>query len=209
MVILTGAGDAFCAGDDVIEVGTLSLDQARELSWRQAKVYLAFEHFPQPIIAAVNGLALGGGCVAAYSCDLRVASHASRFGMPEITLGWPPGYGVAQLTALVGKARALELCLLGEPISASTALEWGLVHEVVPSAYVLKRAKEMANRILELPAEAIRETKRLVPCRRRFPPQGDLPRGQPKPTSDAWHSPMPAKRSLPSGKKRRLDYTGK
>jgi enoyl-CoA hydratase len=162
VVIVTGAGDAFCAGDDVKELASLSLDQARALSLRQAGLWLALERLPQPVIAAVNGAALGAGCVAAYSCDFRVASHAATFGMPEIKLGWPPGYGVAQLTALVGKARTLELCLTGDPIAASRALDWGLVHEVVPGTRLAASAQQLANRLLALPAEALRATKRLV-----------------------------------------------
>lgn len=162
VVILTGAGDAFCAGDDVKELPSLSMDQARALSLRQASLWLALERLPQPVIAAVNGAALGAGCVAAYSCDFRLASHAATFGMPEIKLGWPPGYGVAQLIALVGKARALELCLTGEPISASRALDWGLVNEVVPGALLRASANQLAARLLALPAEALRATKRLI-----------------------------------------------
>lgn len=162
VVILNGAGDAFCAGDDVKELAGLSIDAARALSLRQANVYLAFEHLPQPIIAAVHGAALGAGCVAAYSCDLRIASHAARFAMPEIKLGWAPGYGISQLAALVGKARAIELCLMGEPITAAQALEWGLVNEVLSGAMLTSRARQLAERMLALPAEALRETKRLV-----------------------------------------------
>lgn len=162
VVILTGAGEAFCAGDDVKELEFLTADQARSLSLRQANMYLAFERLPQPIIAAVNGLAFGAGCVAAYSCDIRIASHAARFGMPEIKLGWPPGYGVAQLTALVGKGRALELCLTGEPITASQALEWGLVNELVPGIMLQQRARQLAHSMLQLPAQALRDTKRLI-----------------------------------------------
>lgn len=162
VVILTGGERMFCGGDDVKEVATLSLDEARTLSLRQAKVYLAFERLPQPLIAAVGGPAYGAGCVAAYSCDWRIASHAARFAMPEIKLGWPPGYGVAQLTALVGKARALQLCLTGDPISAAQALEWGLVNEVVPGGRLLERAREIAARLKQMPAEALRETKRLI-----------------------------------------------
>ena len=82
--------------------------------------------------------------------------------MPEITLGWPPGYGIAQLTALVGKARALELCLMGEPISATQALEWGLINELVPGMMLMKRARQLAGRMLQMPAAALRGTKRLV-----------------------------------------------
>ena len=162
VVLLTGSGESFCAGDDVKELRNLSLSVARALSHRQAEMYLAFERLPQPIIALVNGDALGAGCVAAYSSDLRIASHAARFGMPEITLGWPPGYGVAQLTALVGKSRALELCLMGEPITSAQALDWGLVSEVVSGASLRKRGMQIAERMLQMPAAALRETKRLV-----------------------------------------------
>jgi len=162
VVTVTGEGEAFCAGDDIKELEHLSPAEARELSLRQARVYLEFERLPQPMIAAVNGLALGAGCVLAIACDLRVGSHAARFGMPEIRLGWPPGYGLAQLTALVGKARALELCLLGNTVSAAQALEWGLVNEVVPGAMLRQRARDWAVQLLALPAQALRETKRLV-----------------------------------------------
>lgn len=161
-VIVTGEGEAFCAGDDLKELPSLSLEAARTLSLRQAQLYLAFEGLPQPIIAAVNGPAMGAGCVLANACDLRLASHAARFGMPEIRLGWPPGYGVAQLTATVGKARALELCLLGEAITATEACAWGLVNELVPGAMLMRRAGELARVMLSLPAEALRRTKRQV-----------------------------------------------
>jgi len=162
VVLLTGAGDAFCAGDDVKELRLLPLATARSLSHRQAEMYLGFERLPQPVIALVNGDAFGAGCVAAYSADIRIASHAARFAMPEIRLGWPPGYGIAQLTALVGKSRALEMCLMGEPITATRALEWGLVNEVVPGSALLKRGRRLAETMLQMPAVAMRETKRLV-----------------------------------------------
>jgi len=162
VVIVTGAGGDFSAGDDVVEVGTLDADTARKLSLRQARLYLAFEQLPQPLIAAVGGYALGGGCVCAYSCDLRIASVGATFGMPEILLGWPPGYGVAQLTALVGKARAMELCLTGKRISARTAHGYGLVHEVVPPIRLLPAVHELAAALLAVPPIALRETKRLL-----------------------------------------------
>ncbi len=162
VVLLTGAGDAFCAGDDVKELRHLGLDSARTLSLRQAELYLAFERLPQPIIALINGDAFGGGCVAAYSADLRIAVHNARFAMPEIRLGWPPGYGIAQLTALVGKSRALELCLMGEPISAAKAMEWGLVSEVVAQSALMKRGLQLAEKMVQMPSAALRETKRLV-----------------------------------------------
>ena len=162
IVLLTGAGTAFCAGDDVKELRSLDVDMARRLSHRQAEMYLAFERLPQPVIALVNGDAFGAGCVAAYSTDLRIATHGARFAMPEIRLGWPPGYGIAQLTSLVGKSRALELCLTGDPISAKQALEWGLVNEVVATGVLIKRGRQLAERMLQMPATALRETKRLV-----------------------------------------------
>jgi enoyl-CoA hydratase len=162
IVLLTGAGPAFCAGDDVKELRSLDLATARRLSHRQAEMYLALERLPQPVIALVNGDAFGAGCVAAYSADLRIATHGARFGMPEIRLGWPPGYGIAQLTALVGKSRALELCLMGDPVPAKQALEWGLVNEIVASSALMKRGRQVAERMLQMPAAALRETKRLV-----------------------------------------------
>ncbi len=162
VVIVTGAGKAFCGGDDVKELASIAPEEARELSHLQAQLFLAFERLPQVLIAAVNGFALGAGCVLAGACDLRIASHAARFGMPEVVLGWPPGYGVAQLGHLIGKSRALDLCLTGRTINAKTGLEWGLASEVVPGNRLLVRARELADRLLELPPVALRETKRIV-----------------------------------------------
>jgi enoyl-CoA hydratase len=162
VVVITGADDAFCGGVDLKDVAGLSLDAARTLSFRQANLCLALERLPQPVIAAVNGPAFGGGCVLAYSCDWRLASHAAQFAMPEIKRGWPPGFGISQLTALVGKARALELCLTGEPITAARALDWGLVNELVPGTMLEKSARQLAERLLLQPAEALRQTKRLI-----------------------------------------------
>jgi enoyl-CoA hydratase/carnithine racemase/predicted thioesterase len=162
VVMLRGAGDAFCAGDDIKELPGFTPEFSRELSLRQAELYLAWERLPQIVIALVHGDAMGGGCVAAYSADFRIASHDARFGMPEIKLGWPPGYGIAQLTHLIGKARALEMCLLGEPIQAQRAFDWGLVHELVPRGQLAQRGQWWAERLLKLPAEAIRQTKLLV-----------------------------------------------
>lgn len=162
VVIVTGAGDAFCAGDDVKEVGTLDRSVAEQLSYRQARMYLAWEQLPQIFIAAINGLAYGAGCVLAGACDLKIAAHSAQFGMPEILLGWPPGYGIAQLTALVGKTRAIEMCLTGQPINAQKALDYGLVHRLVPKSQVVVAAEKWAEELLKLPAQALRETKKLV-----------------------------------------------
>jgi enoyl-CoA hydratase/carnithine racemase len=162
IVIVTGAGDAFCAGDDVKEVGTLDRSIAEQLSYRQARMYLAWEQLPQIFIAAINGLAYGAGCVLAGACDLKIAAHSAQFGMPEILLGWPPGYGIAQLTALVGKTRAIEMCLTGQPINAQKALDYGLVHRLVPKAQVVVAAEKWGEELLKLSAQALRETKKLV-----------------------------------------------
>jgi len=162
IVIITGSGGAFCAGDDVPEVGTLSIGDAETLSYRQARVYLSWEQLPQVFLGAINGVALGAGCVMACACDLRIASHNASFGMPEILLGWPPGYGVAQLTALVGKGRAMEMCLTGAPISAQQALHNGLVHRIGASGSLLSAAKKWAGELLSMSPEALRETKRLI-----------------------------------------------
>jgi enoyl-CoA hydratase len=154
VVIISGAGDAFCGGVDLKDVAGLSLEAARTLSLRQANICLALERLPQPVIAAVNGPAFGGGCTVAYSCDLRLASHAAHFAMPEIKRGWPPGFGIAQLTALVGKARALEMCLTGEAVTATQALEWGLINELVPGTMLMKSTQQFAERLLAQPAGA-------------------------------------------------------
>jgi enoyl-CoA hydratase len=162
VVLVQGAGEAFCAGDDVPEVGTLAIPAAEQLSYRQARVYLGWEQLPQVFIAVIDGVALGAGCVAAVACDFRIASHAARFGMPEILLGWPPGYGVAQLMAVVGKARAMEMCLTGQLITARQAREDGLVHRLTASGQLQKESWQWAEELLALPAEALRETKRLL-----------------------------------------------
>jgi enoyl-CoA hydratase len=162
VAVVTGSGDAFCAGDDVPEVGTLSAEQARQLSLRQARIYLAWERLPQIFIAAINGSAFGAGCVAAYSCDLRVCATSAELGMPEVKLGWSPGYGLAQLTAIIGKPKALELCLTGRSISARQALEYGLVNEVVPFSRLSASVKKLADQILAQPPEAVRATKRAI-----------------------------------------------
>lgn len=162
IVVLQGKGEAFCAGDDVPEVGTLDLGTAQSLSHRQARLYLAWETLPQIFIAVVQGPAMGAGCVMACACDFRIASHNASFGMPEILLGWPPGYGIAQLTALIGKGKALEMCILGSPMTAKAAQEIGLIHSLVPEMALETEAKKWSDRLLALPSKALSETKRLI-----------------------------------------------
>lgn len=129
-IIITGAGEkAFVAGADITGFLQLSADDARKLTRLGHDTYHMLEHFPVPVIAAVNGFALGGGCELAMACHLRIAVNAARFGQPEVNLGLIPGYGGTQrLPRLVGKGRALQMILTGDMIDAPTALSWGLVN---------------------------------------------------------------------------------
>jgi enoyl-CoA hydratase len=133
-VILTGAGRAFVAGADIAELRSKQPTEVYALARRGQEVFRRFETSPKPVIAAVNGFALGGGCELAMSCHLRIASESAKFGQPEVKLGITPGYGGTQrLTRLVGRGRALQLLLTGEMIDAAEAFRLGLVNRVVPS----------------------------------------------------------------------------
>lgn len=132
--IITGSGaKAFVAGADISEFNALDAASGKALAQKgQEKVFDKIEHSPKPIIAAVNGFALGGGCELAMACHFRIASSNAKFGQPEVNLGLIPGYGGTQrLTQLVGKGRAMELILTGNLIDANTALQYGLVNHVV------------------------------------------------------------------------------
>ena len=132
-VILSGAGDkSFVAGTDIAELPELEAIGGKRLSERGQEIFNYIEEFPKPVIAAVNGFALGGGCELAMACHIRIASENARFGQPEVKLGLIPGYaGTQRLPRLVGKGRALELLLTGEMIDAETACRIGLVNKVV------------------------------------------------------------------------------
>lgn len=142
-VIITGAGSkSFVAGADISEFIGLSNGEGAALARHGQNLFFKIENAPKPIIAAVNGFALGGGCELAMSCHFRIAADNAKFGQPEINLGIIPGYGGTQrLTQLIGKGRALELMLSGTMIDASTALQYGLVNHVVPQAELLDKAK--------------------------------------------------------------------
>ncbi len=141
-VILTGAGPkAFVAGADIAELSTLDVESGTQLSLRGQSVLFRIEALPKPVIALVNGFALGGGCELAMACHLRVATHNALFGLPEVGLGLIPGYGGTQrLTHLVGKGRALELMLTAKPIKADQALAWGLVNAVASPEEAMETA---------------------------------------------------------------------
>jgi enoyl-CoA hydratase len=150
-IILTGAGPkAFVAGADISEFADLNTDEGRIFAQEgHHKVFDRMHNSEKPIIAAINGFALGGGLELAMACHIRIASENARLGLPEVTLGLIPGYGGTQrLTQLVGRGRALEMILTADMIAASKALEIGLVNEVVAPENLLVAAEEKMNKIL-------------------------------------------------------------
>src|SRR6201988_2600438 len=148
-VILTGAGDkAFIAGADISELAQATGFDAEQSSRFGQEVLDLIENLGKPVIAAVNGFALGGGCETAMACAVRLAVETPRFGQPEVTLGLVPGGGGTQrLPRLVGKGRALQLILSGEIISAQEAYRTGLVNEIVPAADLITRAEAVLKKI--------------------------------------------------------------
>ena len=148
-VIITGTGaKAFVAGADITEFAGLSVNEAKALAKRGQDVFFKIENAPKPVVACVNGFALGGGCELAMSCHFRIASSNAKFGQPEVNLGLIPGYGGTQrLTQLIGKGRALELIMSANMIDANTALQYGLVNHVVPQEELLDRAKSILETI--------------------------------------------------------------
>ena len=149
-VILTGSGEkAFAAGADIAEMSTYTAVQAEEATRRAQSVTELIENIGKPVIAAVNGFALGGGCELAMACTIRIAAESAKFGQPEVKLGIMPGAGGTQrLPRLVGKGRALQLILSGEVISAQEAYRIGLVNEVVPLSDLMSRSEAILNQIL-------------------------------------------------------------
>jgi enoyl-CoA hydratase/carnithine racemase len=148
-VILTGAGNkAFVAGADISELAQASGFEAEQSSRFGQEVLDLIENLGKPVIAAVNGFALGGGCETAMACTVRLAVETAKFGQPEVTLGLVPGGGGTQrLPRLVGKGRALQLILSGEMISAQEAFRIGLVNEIVPAAELIARAEAILKKI--------------------------------------------------------------
>ena len=146
-VILTGAGEkAFVAGADIQELERLSPTEAETYALAGQHVFDLVEHLGKPVIAAVNGFALGGGCELAMACTLRLASQTARFGQPEVKLGVIPGFaGTQRLPRLVGKGRAMELILGGGVIDAAEAFRIGLVNRVVPAASLMDEARALAQ----------------------------------------------------------------
>ncbi|HEX2608838.1 MAG TPA: enoyl-CoA hydratase-related protein [Flavisolibacter sp.] len=148
--IITGAGQkGFVAGADISEFMGLSGSEGMDLARAGQNVFFKIEQHSKPIVAAVNGFALGGGCELAMACHFRIASENARFGQPEVNLGLIPGYGGTQrLVHLIGKGKALELLLSGTMIDAATALQYGLVNQVVPQEELLNRTKTLLQTIV-------------------------------------------------------------
>ena len=149
-VLLTGAGEkAFVAGADISEFQNYNLEEGKELAKvGQTNVFDAIENCPKPVVAAINGFALGGGLELAMACHIRIASENAKLGLPEVTLGLIPGYGGTQrLTQLVGKGRAIEMITTADMITAEKAYRIGLVNEVVPQAELISKAEEILNKI--------------------------------------------------------------
>ena len=149
VVILTGSGDrAFAAGADIRELQRLSGSDAEEMTHRWHRLFRRIEGFRLPVIAAVNGVALGGGCELAMACDLRYASEKARFGQPEINLGLVPGWGGTQrLPRLIGRGRALELMMTGDMFDAAEAHRLGLVNRVTAPEELMDTVGELAARM--------------------------------------------------------------
>lgn len=160
VVILTGEGDkAFIAGADIKEMSTLSSDEAISYAQNGQALTSYIENFSKPVIAAINGFALGGGCEFAMACHIRYASDTARLGQPEVGLGLIAGFGGTQrLPRLVGKGRALEILLSGGMLSATDAKEMGLVNAVFPQKSLMEACNKLASKILRNGPIAIRET---------------------------------------------------
>jgi enoyl-CoA hydratase len=148
-VIVTGGGEkAFVAGADINELAQMTPITGKAVAEKGQRVFRAIEKFPKPVIAAINGFALGGGCELALACHIRIASEKAQLGLPEVTLGIIPGYGGTQRMArLLGKGKALELILTGDRIGAAEAERIGLVNKVVPADQLMTAAEEMARTI--------------------------------------------------------------
>ena len=208
-VILTGAGRAFVAGADISELAHETPATARWRAGRGQRVFRAIETLPKPVIAAVNGFALGGGCELAMACHVRIASETAKFGQPEVKLGTVLGYGGTQrLARLVGRGRALQLLLTGEQVDAQEAFRIGLVNRVVPADQLLATATAMLTQMLANGPLALAGCIELVN-------QGlDMPLEQATATEAAWFGLLAASSDMAEGTaaflaKRQAKFTGK
>ena len=148
-VVLTGAGSrAFVAGADIAEIRSLDHDGVKQLVQQGHGLMTLIENLGKPVIASVNGFALGGGCELALACSLRIASSSALLGLPEVQLGLMPGYGGTQrLTRLIGRGRALEMMLTGKPVAADQAMQWGLVNAVAEPEELENLVNKLAEKL--------------------------------------------------------------
>jgi enoyl-CoA hydratase len=164
VILLTGAGEkAFVAGADIRELSGLTAQQGEQTALRGQRVFSLIENLGKPVIACINGFALGGGCELALACTFRIASTTAKLGQPEVKIGLLPGYGGSQrLPRLIGKGAALKMILTGDPIPAAEALRLGLVEEVVEPGQLMARAEEIAQSIANVAPLAVRDSLRAV-----------------------------------------------
>jgi len=163
VVIITGAGKAFVAGADIGELHNKTSQEALDFSQFGQATFERIENFTLPVIAAVNGYALGGGCELAMACDIRIASTNAKFGQPEVNLGLIPGFaGTQRLSRLVGTGNSLHLLLTGERISAEEAYRIGLVQLLAEPENILEAAKNMANTIISKGPKAVQLIKEVT-----------------------------------------------
>ncbi len=162
-VIITGAGKAFVAGADIAELAACDVKKALAKSMLGLYLMQTIENYPKPVIAAVNGFALGGGCELAMACDIRLASEKAKFGQPEVNLGLIPGYGGTQrLARLVGRGKAKQMIFTGDMIDANEAHRIGLVDEVYPVEELMDKAMAMAKTILSRSPIAVTTAKECI-----------------------------------------------
>ena len=167
VLVVSGRGRAFCAGNDIAEMADITPGRAEALASRQAALMERFSRLPQVTLAAVDGYALGGGLMLAVAQDLRIASDRARFGLPEVTLGFNPAYGIARLLDIVGGGHGRDLLLTGRTIHASEALRLGLVNRVVAAATLESSATAWATEIARAPRAGLTATKEIVAVLRR------------------------------------------
>lgn len=162
-VLLTGTGKAFCAGADITRLKECNAQSGYEFATQGQAIFRQLETLGKPSLAAINGYAFGGGCELAMAATLRVAASTAQFGQPEIKLGIIPGYGGTQrLARLIGKGRALDLCLTGRFIDANTACNWGLITEVIKGEDLMSRAMEILVGIASMPPLAMQSIMQVI-----------------------------------------------
>lgn len=163
VIIITGADRSFVAGANIREMAGMNYEEAKVFGAKGSAIFRKIETCPKPVIAAVNGFALGGGCELALACDIRIASEKAKFGQPEVGLGITPGFsGTQRLARLVGFAKAKELIFTGKVITATEALETGLANQVVAPESLMDEVKAMAEAIAKQAPIAVQKSKEAI-----------------------------------------------